>query len=125
MAAIVRMCEKYRRVFTSDKRTLSDVCGTTSETPRFCRTRQNALDQGTMGHGSLGSLTKEVEDSMKKRAPRSTTKKSAAKKTVGANHRTPPARRKLSGWQRAFERNLRAEGFSAEEARELVEIAAS
>src|SRR5580658_4932750 len=93
--------------------------------PGFAGRAKMLWNQGTMGHGSLGSLTKEVEDSMKKRAPRSTTKKSAAKKTVGANHRTPPARRKLSGWQRAFERNLRAEGFSAEEARELVEIAAS
>jgi hypothetical protein len=62
---------------------------------------------------------------MKKREPRSAAKKSGAKKTVGANHRTSPALRKLSGWQRAFERNPRAEGFSAEEARELVEIAAS
>ena len=68
---------------------------------------------------------KEVEDGVKKREPRSAAKKSATNKTVGANHRTPPARRKLYGWQRAFERNLRAEGFSAEEARELVEIAAS
>src|SRR5580658_4932748 len=49
MAAIVRMCEKYRKVLTSDKRTLSDVYGTTSETPRFCRTRQNALEPGDHG----------------------------------------------------------------------------
>ena len=61
---------------------------------------------------------------MKKSQPRSAAKKSAAKKTAEANHKTSPARR-LTAWQRAFERNLRAEGFSAEEARELVEIAAS
>jgi hypothetical protein len=62
---------------------------------------------------------------MQKRAPKPAARKSTAKKTAGANHRTLPARRRLYGWKAAFERNLRAEGFSAEEARELVEIAAS
>jgi len=62
---------------------------------------------------------------MKKKEPRSAAKKSAAKKTVGANHRTLPARWSPNGWRGTLERNLRAEGFSAEEARELVEIAAS
>jgi hypothetical protein len=61
---------------------------------------------------------------MKKPATESTAKKSAAKKAAGASHPTSRKRR-LTGWRRAFERNLRAEGYSAEEARELVEIAAS
>ena len=62
---------------------------------------------------------------MKKREPRSASKRSAAKKTVGANHRTVVSRRSPSDWRGALERNLRAEGYSPDEARELVEIAAS
>jgi hypothetical protein len=61
---------------------------------------------------------------MKKRESRSITKKSAARKTAGANHRTL-ARRTPTGWRAALERNLRAQGYSLDEARELVEIAAS
>src|ERR1039457_6714684 len=52
---------------------------------------------------------------MKKREPRSAAKKSAAKKTV-ANHRTLPARWAPTGWRGTLKRNLRAEGYSAEEA---------
>jgi hypothetical protein len=75
---------------------------------------------------SLGCRTKEVEaeNVMKKPVRESAARKSAAKKATGANHRTARKRR-LTGWRRAFERNLRAEGYSPEEARELVEIAAS
>ena len=62
---------------------------------------------------------------MKKKEPKPAAKKSAAKKTVAANHRTLPARWAPTGWRGTLERNLRAEGYSAEEARELVEIAAS
>jgi len=60
---------------------------------------------------------------MKKLA--SSAKKSAARKMAGANHKPPLVRRKASGWRGALERNLRAEGYSPDEARELVEIAAS
>ncbi|HUE02376.1 MAG TPA: hypothetical protein VMR62_22590 [Bryobacteraceae bacterium] len=52
-------------------------------------------------------------------------KKSAARKTAGANPKPPVARRTPSGWRSALERNLRAQGYSSAEARELVEIAAS
>jgi hypothetical protein len=61
---------------------------------------------------------------MKKPVTESAAKKSAVKKAAGANHPTSRKRR-LTGWRRAFERNLRAEGYSPDEARELVEIAAS
>ena len=60
---------------------------------------------------------------MKKLA--SSAKKSAARKAAGANNKTPLARRTPSGWEGALERNLRAQGYSPDEARELVEIAAS
>jgi hypothetical protein len=62
---------------------------------------------------------------MKKRVRASTARKSAATKTAGANHRSSLPRRTPAGWRDALERNLRAEGYSADEARELVEIAAS
>jgi hypothetical protein len=62
---------------------------------------------------------------MKKLAPEPPARKSAAKKTAGANHRTSLPRRMRRGWRGALERNLQAEGYSADEARELVEIAAS
>jgi len=62
---------------------------------------------------------------MKKRAPGPAAKKSAAKKTAGADRRTLPARWSPNGWRGTLERNLRAQGYSPEEARELVEIAAS
>jgi len=62
---------------------------------------------------------------MKKLAAEPPAKKSVARKTAGPNHRTSPSRRTLRGWRGALERNLRAEGYSADEARELVEIAAS
>src|ERR1022692_4329146 len=67
-------------------------------------------------HGRLGSLTKEVENGVKKKEPKPAAKKSAAKKTVAANHRTLPARWAPTGWRGTLERNLRAEGYSAEEA---------
>lgn len=51
-------------------------------------------------------------------------KKAAARKTAGTNPK-PPVARRTSGWRSALERNLRAEGYSPDEARELVEIAAS
>ncbi len=60
---------------------------------------------------------------MKKRA--SSVKKSTVKKRAPANHRSAPSRRTPAGWQNALERNLRAEGYSPDEARELVDIAAS
>jgi hypothetical protein len=61
---------------------------------------------------------------MKKPVRELAAKKSAVKKAAGANH--PTSRKpRLTGWRRAFERNLRAEGYNPEEARELVELAAS
>lgn len=62
---------------------------------------------------------------MKKPVRESAAKKFAAKKAAGANHRTSLSRRTPADWRDALERNLRAEGYSADEARELVEIAAS
>ena len=61
---------------------------------------------------------------MKKPVSGPAANKSAVKKAAGANHRTSRKPR-LTGWRRAFERNLRAQGYSPEEARELVEIAAA
>jgi len=61
---------------------------------------------------------------MKKPVRASAAKKSAAKKTSG-NHRSSLPRRTSTDWRDALERNLRGEGYSADEARELVEIAAS
>jgi hypothetical protein len=42
-----------------------------------------------------------------------------------AAKRAPTTARRPGTWQGALERNLRAEGYSEREARELVEIAAS
>jgi hypothetical protein len=60
---------------------------------------------------------------MTKRKRKSTLRKPA----VANSHRKRAASspRRPGGWQDALERNLRAEGYSAREARELVEIAAS
>jgi len=62
---------------------------------------------------------------MKKPVRASAAKKSTAKKTARAYHRSSLPRRTSADWRNALERNLRAEGYSADEARELVEIAAS
>jgi hypothetical protein len=62
---------------------------------------------------------------MKKPVRAPAVRKSAAKKTVGANHQSSLSRRTAADWRHALERNLRAEGYSADEARELVELAAS
>jgi hypothetical protein len=51
--------------------------------------------------------------------------RAASKHVSIAAPRKPTARRKRASWQGALERNLRAEGYSAREARELVELAAS
>jgi hypothetical protein len=48
---------------------------------------------------------------MKKPVRASAAKKSAAKKTAGANHRSSLTRRTSAGWRDALERNLRAEGY--------------
>ena len=55
-------------------------------------------------------------------------RKSKVRKPAVANpqhKQAPSSPRRPAGWQGALERNLRAEGYSAREARELVEIAAS
>jgi hypothetical protein len=62
---------------------------------------------------------------MKKPVRASAVRKSTAKKTTGANPQSSLSRRTTADWRDALERNLRAEGYSADEARELVEIAAS
>ena len=66
---------------------------------------------------------------MAKRVSRVTSTKRAAKKTAAAGvaSRQPrhPSHTRATAWQLALERNLRAEGYSPKEARELVEIAAS
>jgi hypothetical protein len=61
---------------------------------------------------------------MKKRESKLAAKKAAAKRAAGVGHCTP-ARHAQTGWQGALARNLRAQGYSPDEARELVEIAAS